>query len=288
MRLLATVSIFALLAAAPALAQTGTGNPATMAPGTPQSVPGMPAPNQPNQNDRLFVYEATIGGAAEVEFGQLAEQKGRSQAVKDFGRQMVTDHGKANQQLMQLAQAANIPQPGQLDEEHKAMRGAAGETERRGFRPRLYSRAGRRPSKDRTAVRMGDRVRSGSATEGLRLGDPARRAPSPADGGEHRSATDRNRLCAKSAGGRRKARGSPRAALTSTSGTGAGGSGDSLNGFGQRLRRSRCRLLRVLRPGIRRRLLRISRCRLLWVLRRRARRRRIGISRPVRIARRVR
>ena len=122
MRLLATVSIFALLAAAPALAETGTGNPAAMAPGTPQSAPGMPAPNQPNQNDRLFVYEATIGGKAEVEFGQLAEQKGRAQAVKDFSRQMVTDHGKANQQLMQLAQAANIPQPGQLDEEHKAMR----------------------------------------------------------------------------------------------------------------------------------------------------------------------
>jgi putative membrane protein len=122
MRLLAAASFIALSAAQPCLAQPATGNPATMAPGTPQSVPGMPAPNQPNQNDRLFVYEATIGGAAEVEFGQLAEQKGRSQAVKDFGRQMVADHGKADQQLMQLAQAANIPQPGQPDEEHKAMR----------------------------------------------------------------------------------------------------------------------------------------------------------------------
>jgi putative membrane protein len=122
MRLLAAASFIALSAAQPCLAQPATGNPATMAPGTPQSAPGMPAPNQPNQSDRLFVYEATIGGRAELEFGQLAEQKGRSQAVKDFGHQMVTDHGKANQQLMQLAQAANIPQPGQLDEEHKAMR----------------------------------------------------------------------------------------------------------------------------------------------------------------------
>jgi putative membrane protein len=123
MRLLATVSIVALAAATPASAQTGTGNPAGMAPGTPQSAPGMPAPNQPNQNDRLFAEVAAIGGKAEVEFGQFAEQKGRSQAVKDFARQMVADHGKANQQLMQLAQAANLPQPGELDEEHKAMRG---------------------------------------------------------------------------------------------------------------------------------------------------------------------
>src|SRR5205823_5919841 len=122
MRLLATVSIFALLAAAPALAQTGTGNPAAMAPGTPQSAPGMPAHHQPNQNDRLFVHEATIGGNAEVAFGQLAEQKGRSLMIRDFGHQMAADHGKANQQLIQLARAANLPQPSEPGEEHKAMR----------------------------------------------------------------------------------------------------------------------------------------------------------------------
>jgi len=122
MRLFVVASLVAILATSPSLAQPAPGNPAAMAPGTPQSAPGMPAPNQPNQNDRLFVYEATIGGRAEVEFGQMAEQKGRSQAVKDFGRQMVADHSKANQQLTQLAQAANIPQPPDLDEEHNAMR----------------------------------------------------------------------------------------------------------------------------------------------------------------------
>ena len=122
MRLLAAVSLIAFFAAAtPSVAQPAPGNPATMTPAAPQSAPGMPAANQPNQNDRLFVYEATIGGKAEVEFGQIAEQKGRSQAVKDFGRQMVTDHSKANQQLTQLAQAVNIPQPPDLDEEHNAM-----------------------------------------------------------------------------------------------------------------------------------------------------------------------
>jgi putative membrane protein len=35
---------------------------------------------------------------------------------------MVADHSKANQQLTQLAKAANLPQPGEPDEEHRAMR----------------------------------------------------------------------------------------------------------------------------------------------------------------------
>jgi putative membrane protein len=122
MRGFAIVSLLGALAAMPAAAQPATGNPAAMAPSTPQSAPGVPAPHQPNDNDRLFVQAATIGGKAEVELGQLAELKGRSQAVKDFGRQMVADHGNANQQLMRLAQAGKIPQPNQLDDEHKAMR----------------------------------------------------------------------------------------------------------------------------------------------------------------------
>jgi putative membrane protein len=121
MRGFALIFLLGVLVSVPAAAQPGTGNPAGMSPGTRQSAPGVPAPHQPNDNDRLFVHAATIGGKAEAEFGQLAEQKGHSQAVKNFGRQMVTDHGKANQQLMQLAQAANIPQPGQLDDEHNAM-----------------------------------------------------------------------------------------------------------------------------------------------------------------------
>jgi putative membrane protein len=122
MRLPATISVLTMLAAGAAAAQTGTGNPAAMSPGTQQSAPGTPAPHQANENDRLFAQVATIGGKSEVDFGQLAGQKGRSQAVKDFANQMATDHGKANQQLTQLAQAANIPLPGELDEEHKAMR----------------------------------------------------------------------------------------------------------------------------------------------------------------------
>lgn len=133
MRMLIIASALSLAAATLASAQPGTGNPAGMAPGTVQAAPGMPAPNQPNQADRLFVQEATIGGAAEVDLGRLAEQKGQSQAVKEFRRQMVADHGEANQQLSGLAQAGRVVQPQQLDEEHKAMFGQLKRTSGAGF-----------------------------------------------------------------------------------------------------------------------------------------------------------
>ena len=118
-RLLASTSLTFMLAVAPVWAQVG--NPAAMSPGTPQSQRGTPAPNQPNQQDRLFVQEAGIGGMAEVALGRLAEQRAQNAAIKDFGRHMVQDHGKANDQLANLARAANIPVPQALDPEHRAI-----------------------------------------------------------------------------------------------------------------------------------------------------------------------
>jgi putative membrane protein len=106
MRLLWSVSLLALAAAIPAWAQTGTGNPAGMAPGTVQTGPGIPAPGQLHLPDHSFAQAAALGGTAEVGLGQLAEKKGQSKAVSDFGRRMIADHGKANQQLDELAQAA--------------------------------------------------------------------------------------------------------------------------------------------------------------------------------------
>ena len=51
------------------------------------------------QKDSDFVKEASSGGMAEVELGKLAQQKGHSQAVKDFGSHMVTEHSKANDEF---------------------------------------------------------------------------------------------------------------------------------------------------------------------------------------------
>jgi putative membrane protein len=120
MRRLLSVFALSVLLASPAAAQIG--NPAGVAPGTPQSAPGVPAPHYPNTEDRLFARLAAAGGMAEVDFGKLAEQKAQSGEVKGFARRMADDHAKANGQLADLAKQANIPLPTELDPDHKAMR----------------------------------------------------------------------------------------------------------------------------------------------------------------------
>jgi putative membrane protein len=69
--------------------------------------------------DKSFATEAAQGGLAEVEMGQLALQKGAAPQVKQFAQQMVTDHTKANQELMQLAKSQGLDLPSQTDAKHK-------------------------------------------------------------------------------------------------------------------------------------------------------------------------
>jgi putative membrane protein len=70
---------------------------------------------QLDHGDRKFLQEAAAGGLAEVEMGQLASQKAQSPEVKQFGERMVQDHGKANDQLKQLASSKGVDVPAQAD-----------------------------------------------------------------------------------------------------------------------------------------------------------------------------
>ncbi len=68
----------------------------------------MAANTAPNKESTDFVTKAASGGMLEVQLGQLAQQNAKSQRVKDFGNMMVTDHGRANDELKGLASANNI------------------------------------------------------------------------------------------------------------------------------------------------------------------------------------
>ena len=62
--------------------------------------------------DKTFMMNAAKGGMMEVEMGKVAAQNAQSADVKKFGNRMVTDHSKANSDLMALAKEEGVSLPG--------------------------------------------------------------------------------------------------------------------------------------------------------------------------------
>jgi putative membrane protein len=75
---------------------------------------------KPMVADDTFVRKAAQGGMAEVKLGQLAQSNGSSDAVKQFGQRMVTDHSKANDQLKDAAAKENITVPTDISAKDQA------------------------------------------------------------------------------------------------------------------------------------------------------------------------
>ncbi len=61
--------------------------------------------------DESFYKNAAEGGLAEVQAGTLAQEKGSSAKVKDFGAMMVKDHSAANDKLKAIATSKSIDLP---------------------------------------------------------------------------------------------------------------------------------------------------------------------------------
>jgi putative membrane protein len=60
-----------------------------------------------------FLADAIRGNLAEVQMGQLAQQRGRSDAVKQFGKTLATDHGMGLEQSKALAERLGVAPPTQ-------------------------------------------------------------------------------------------------------------------------------------------------------------------------------
>src|SRR5438132_12698644 len=61
--------------------------------------------------DKTFIHKAAKGGMMEVAMGNLAAQNGQSDGVKSFGKRMVTDHSKANEELKSIAAKKGVKLP---------------------------------------------------------------------------------------------------------------------------------------------------------------------------------
>lgn len=83
--------------------------------------------------DTAFTNKAAIGGMAEVALGKMAADKGMNAKVKDFGNMMVTDHGKANDELKSIAKSKNIQLPADLDAKHQQLSNSLGKLSGKAF-----------------------------------------------------------------------------------------------------------------------------------------------------------
>ena len=101
-------------------------NPTTPSNNNPGRSPNSPAggqtsPNSLSSRDRTFVMQAGQLSMMEVELGRLAVQRGSSPAVKQYGQEMVEDHTRANQELMQLAMQKKVELPTEMSTQNTAL-----------------------------------------------------------------------------------------------------------------------------------------------------------------------
>jgi len=68
-----------------------------------------------------FVTNAAISDMYEIQAGQIAQKKGQSAGVKDFGKMMVTDHTALTNEMKPLVAAAGKTPPTGLDERRKGL-----------------------------------------------------------------------------------------------------------------------------------------------------------------------
>lgn len=76
---------------------------------------------KPTAFEKSFIKKAADGGMTEVELGRIASEKGGSDEVKDFGKLMVDDHTKINDNLKEVAAKMNVKVPDKVSAKHHAM-----------------------------------------------------------------------------------------------------------------------------------------------------------------------
>lgn len=112
--MVATAALALALGAAPAVAQTSTTTTTTQS--------GTAEAGKLAEADQKFVEKVAQDGIAEADLGALAKERAKSDEVKQFAQRMIDDHGKANEQLEEIAKNKGAVVPTEAGEEHSKIR----------------------------------------------------------------------------------------------------------------------------------------------------------------------
>jgi putative membrane protein len=88
---------------------------------TGSNTPGAPENSPSKIDDRQFAHDAAIAGLSNVELGKLAAEKASSEDVRQFGKQLLDDQTKTNDQLRQVANQQKLWIPDALDSKHQSL-----------------------------------------------------------------------------------------------------------------------------------------------------------------------
>ena len=131
--MISAASLFAVATIGFSQASTG----AAQQPSAPMQQPPAATPTSPmdagmanaqNMDDQDFVRKALEGGAAEVQLGQLAQQKSQSDDVKQFAQKMVLDHTALGDKVMKpVAQQLGVKEPKGLSKKDKQLMASLGQ-----------------------------------------------------------------------------------------------------------------------------------------------------------------
>lgn len=114
-RIVCGFAALAFLAGPTAAANAQTSN------GTAQTAAPSAQTGKLNTADQRFMTEAIQGDRSEIKMGELAQQRGQSDAAKQFGRMLQQDHSQHLDKAKTLAQQSGMVPPSEPDAMQKAM-----------------------------------------------------------------------------------------------------------------------------------------------------------------------
>lgn len=72
-----------------------------------------------DETDKNFLQQAAMGDEAEIQLGQLAQQKSENPAVKSFSERMIKDHSNNDDLVKNIAKSQHLSLPNALSPKYK-------------------------------------------------------------------------------------------------------------------------------------------------------------------------